>query len=246
MPSGIVVRSVRRRLSVTRRKVLELSASRLAKSYALPTIKLDALVPGSEVEIEPRIPEQICLPPMGTKQHDDFTPLMKIARSLDAALIVELGTAHGNTVANLCRQCPAARVFTVNAPATQQTGRLTTFALTVEEIGSVYRSHGYGPRVTQLFENTLKLDLSRHCTEGSVDLAVIDACHDTRYVINDFERVYPYVKRRGIVLLHDTHPSMSGHLIGSYTACMQLRKRGFDIRHLEDTWWGVWSPEYRA
>jgi predicted O-methyltransferase YrrM len=169
---------------------------------------------------------------------------MKIARFLQPEIILELGTAHGNTVANLCRQCPRAHVFTVNAPAAEQTGKLTTYSLTIDEIGRVYRSHGYTDRVTQIFANTLDLDLSSYLSKQSVNLVVIDACHDTDYVINDFSKVSPYVKSNGIVLFHDTHPSMDDHLIGSYRACMQLRKRGLDIRHIEGTWWGMWSPNY--
>jgi len=41
-------------------------------------------------------------------------------------------------------------------------------------------------------------------------------------------------------MLHDTHPSMQNHLVGSYYGCMKLRKMGFDIKHLKDTWWGVY------
>ena len=63
---------------------------------------------------------------------------------------------------------------------------------------------------------------------------------DTQFVINDFTLIAPYIKAGGIVIFHDTHPSRAGHLNGSYDACVQLRRRGYDIQHIEDCWWGYW------
>jgi hypothetical protein len=94
--------------------------------------------------------------------------------------------------------------------------------------------------VVQIYCNTLELNLSQYLAGPIVDLAIVDACHDRPCVMHDFATVVPYMKPNGIVLLHDTHPSMAGHLWGSYTACMMLRRRGYDIRHIADTWWGIW------
>jgi predicted O-methyltransferase YrrM len=240
------MRIARNRLHSIRQRLSRASARRFAVSFSLPSIPLSSLVPDESAELESRIADHTCLPPFPGQNHDDFTPLMKIARFLQSEYILELGTAHGNTVANLCRQCSNARIFTVNAPASEQTGKLTTYSLTADEIGSVYRKYGYSNRITQILANTLDLDLSPYLPKQSVDLAIIDACHDTNYVINDFHKVYPYIKSGGIVLFHDTHSSMNAHLIGSYRACMHLRKNGFDIRHIEETWWGVWSPKWNS
>lgn len=209
--------------------------------YALPTVTLAEVAP-NDLPLRAPILQDICMPPyFGATDHDDFTPLMKIARSLQPRLIVELGTAHGNTVANLCNQVDSCRVYTVNAPVEMQTGDAITFQLTRDEIGRAYRQSGFGDRVVQIFENTLDLDLSRYMADACVDLAIVDACHDTPYVVNDFLKVKPFVREGGVVLLHDTHPSVAGHLGGSYTACLLLRKKGFDVRHLENTWWAIWE-----
>lgn len=207
----------------------------------LPTVELEAIVPRA-VEIESPIMTDICLPPFYRfDDHDDYTPLMKIVKSLQPSIVLELGTAHGNSTANICRQSPGTKIYTVNAPVEEQTGTLTTYDLTVEEIGRVYRAHGFGERVVQIFANTLHLDLSQYFDGPSIDLAVIDACHDTDYVINDFHKVRPFVKPGGIVLFHDTFPSLTpSHLDGSYRACLKLRREGHDIRHLNNTWWAVW------
>jgi predicted O-methyltransferase YrrM len=158
--------------------------------------------------------------------------------------VLELGTAYGNITANVCNQCPTANVYTVNAPAEEQTGTRVTYKLSKDQIGRVYRQYGFAERVVQVFENTLNLNLSLYFSEPVVDLAIIDACHDTEYVINDFLKVEPFVRSGGIVLCHDTSPSVGpGHLFGSYMACMKLRHRGYNIRHIKDTWWGAWIKD---
>jgi len=182
----------------------------------------------------------ICMPPYVSSSLEDFDSLMSIVEWLQPGTVLELGTAQGNTVANICRLVPDAQVYTVNAPAEKQSGVLTTYDLSEQEIGWVYRKHGYGEQVTQILENTLQLDLSRQFSEPVVDLAIIDACHDAQYVINDFLKVQLFVLHGGIVLLHDAYPSMSRHYHGSYRACMLLRRQGYDIRHLAGTSWAVW------
>jgi predicted O-methyltransferase YrrM len=210
----------------------------------LPLVELESIVQ-HEVLIEPPIMKDICLPPYHMfDDHDDYTPLMKIVKALQPSVVLELGTAHGNATANICRQSPRTKIYTVNAPVEEQTGELTTYDLTVEEIGRVYREHGFAERVVQIFANTLHLDLSRYFTEPVVELAIIDACHDTEYVVNDFHKVKPYVKPGGIVLFHDTAQSLTpSHLDGSYRACLKLRSEGHDIRQLKNTWWAVWVNE---
>jgi hypothetical protein len=154
-------------------------------------------------------------------------------------VLIELGTAQGNTVANIAHFSPATTIYTVNAPAEAQTGVMTTFSLSPEEIGYVYRKYGFGNRITQIYANTLHLDLSKYLAQGSVDIGIIDACHDSDYVVNDFYKLHPYIRPGGIILFHDTHPSMRDHLIGSYVGCVLLRREGFDIQHLAGTWWGI-------
>jgi predicted O-methyltransferase YrrM len=185
--------------------------------------------------------DDICLPPyFGATDQNDYATLVSIAAVLQPAVVLELGTAYGNTVANICRHCPSARIYTVNALAEEQTGIMTTFTLGRNEVGRVYRKYGFERRVTQIFSNTLTMDLSRYFPKPVVDLAIIDACHDPEYVLNDFRKVLPFLSERGVVMLHDTHPSMRKHLIASYRACMTLRKSGLDVRHMRNTWWAIW------
>ena len=216
---------------------------RLRRGYltGLPSVSLKSIV-GDDTPLAAAIMDDICMPPHnGRLDHDDYTAVIRVAQFARPRIALELGTAHGNTTANLCLACPQAKVYTVNAEAAEQTGASTTYDLTAEEIGRAYRNHGLSDQVVQIFKNTLHLNLAAWFSEPVIDFAIIDACHDTEYVLNDFLKVEPFVRPGGIVLLHDTHPSFQEHLGGSYIACLQLRRRGFDIKHIRNTWWGFWQ-----
>lgn len=213
----------------------------LSELFRLPAVRIERVTDVARSEIADLILDDVCMPPFaGDVDHDDIGSALRIAKGLAPRLICEIGTAHGNLTANLLRNCAAATVVTVNAPRDLQSGVLVTYALTEDEIGRVYRRHGYDGRVNQLIVNSLDLNLRMHVGNALVDLAVVDGCHDTAFVLNDFEKVRPFIRPGGVVLFHDTHPSQSGHLSGSYRACLLLRRRGFDVKWIEGTWWGYW------
>lgn len=225
--------------------------SRLFPKYQLPNLSLSELGV-NELKTNPIIMDKICMPPYYSfdtetsiennwvNDHDDIRPLLALISSRQPKVIVELGTAHGNTTANIFQQNPEATIYTVNAPIDEQTGEITTFDLTYNEVGCVYKSYEFAGRINQIYKNTLHLDMSEYFDKPIVDFVIIDACHDEDYVINDFLKVEPFIASGGMVLLHDTHPSMKGHLMGSYVGCMKLRAKGYDIQYLENTWWGIW------
>jgi predicted O-methyltransferase YrrM len=216
---------------------------------------LPALAPAAlyDPAITPGMPilDDINLPPYHwIAEHDDYAPLMRLALARQPRVVLELGTANGNLTANLCQHLPAARIYTVNALAADQTGDDQRYRYERDQIGRVYRQHGFSDRVVQIYANTLHMDLSQYFDGPVVDLAIIDACHDVSYVVNDFNKVLPFLSDRAVVLLHDTDPHLAeqikasplkGHLVNSYFACLLLRRRGYDIRHLTGTWWAVWS-----
>jgi predicted O-methyltransferase YrrM len=213
------------------------------RAFQLPNVRLDALAP------RPRAPPELVddhrnMPPRAHCPHDDMGALLRIVTHRRPRRIVELGTAHGNTVANICAHSDA-RVVTVNALPEQISGVMKTFTLSREEIGCVYRKYGFADRVTQVYENTLHLH-PKCLGEDRFDMAIIDACHDKDFVVNDFYKVLPALRRGAVVLLHDTHPSREGHLKGSYDACVRLRISGFAIRHIEGTWWGYYVHIHRG
>ena len=211
-------------------------------NFRLPEVSLQDLVPNQE-PIKPVITEKLCLPPyQGPTDHDDLDPLLRLIIHLKPHVILELGTAQGATIANICALSDA-KIYTVNALPEQISGAITTFVLSKDEIGFVYRKHGFSERVVQIFENTKQMDLANYLGFDKVDFAIIDACHDIDYVINDFLKVLPVLKDEGIVIFHDVQSNMQSYLGDSYVACMYLRRLGFNVCHLHGTWWGFWQRQ---
>lgn len=227
-------------------------AYQLHLTTSLPELTCEQATGRPFISETPAILDDICLPPyLGYSKYHDFSALIGIAKATQPQIVFEIGTAHGNLAANLCATVPDARVFTVNAPVEEQTGEVITYKLTREDIGRVYRRHGFQNRVTQIYANSLHLDLSNWFSEPVIDLAIVDGCHDVDFVLNDFHKVYPWVRPGGVILLHDTWPDPNPenwqdgdrvfhreHLVNSYVACMMLRKDGYPVSHLTDTLWG--------
>lgn len=208
--------------------------------FQLPEFELSSLVPDPQKKIEPTIIEKLCLPPyQGPVDHDDISPLLSFIGYSRPKYVLELGTAYGSTAANICLICDT-KIYTVNALEEQIQGDIITFVLTKDDIGSIYRKHEFGDRITQIYENTQEMNPLDYIEPGTIDIVIIDACHDMDYVINDFLMIQPVIHTGSAVFFHDVHPSRQGHLADSYLACMYLRKMGYNIRHLENTWWGVW------
>lgn len=209
--------------------------------FRLPAVPIEAVAWVPRSGLAERITDDCCMPPLPELPHDDMGVVLRIARSIPAKLICEIGTAHGNLAANLLRNCPEASLITINALAGSQTGTIVTYELAEHDIGRVYRRYGYHDRVRQVLTNSLKLDLAQYTTPDSLDLAVVDGCHDLEFVQNDFDKVRPFVRPGGVVLFHDTHPSQHGHLASSYRACLLFRRQGFDVKWIRDSWWAYWK-----
>jgi predicted O-methyltransferase YrrM len=228
------------------RKVIQQEYHRLWRNcylalHELPSVALAEIATPLKEPLSV-ILEHACMPPYygWSTDHDDMEAMMRLVKCFDPKIVLEIGTAYGNTVANICQNSNA-EVITINALPEQISGRETTYALNKDEIGSVYREYGFQRRVTQIFENTLDFNHQRYFEKPCVDFAIIDGCHDKKFVVNDFKKILPILNQRATVLFHDTHPSMDNHLAGSYRACVKLRREGFDIRHIENTWWAIWQ-----
>lgn len=209
-------------------------------SSGLPVLEPDRLIPDMQ-ELKP-IEEEICMPPYyGPKDKSDFHILINLAISRSVREVFEFGTARGNTVANLCKYTDA-RITTLNALPEETSGTFRTYDLDQNQIGSVYRDHGYRDRVQQILEDSMNFIPEEYNPGVTYDMVIIDACHDFEYVLNDFLTIREKVGQNGCVLFHDCDPEMTGHLGGVWTACSHLYHCGFDIHHIKGSWWGYWSP----
>jgi len=127
----------------------------------LPEINLNELLTIDRENIDlKKISDEINLPSEFRPKfrHDDLMPLLLLLKEKNPHMVLDLGTGRGNTVANICANTNAC-VITVNALPQQISGKKTTFTLSEDEVGKAYKKLGYSHRVTQIFENTLRIDL---------------------------------------------------------------------------------------
>ena len=212
--------------------------------YDMPSISQSDLInPQNIIKVDKMILEDCYLSPYrGNDSHDDFTFIHSLVNEQKPNIILELGTALGNTTANFCKLLPDVKVYTVCALPEQISGDHITDAFKKDEIGRVFRKYGYKEQVTQIYEDTMNLDLQKNNIDlESIDLAIIDACHDENYVYNDFYKVLPFVKVGGIILFHDTHTEIKRHWWTSYLACLKIIRDGYKVKHVKNTWYGYYK-----
>lgn len=205
----------------------------------IPTVTLDDL--GIPLKHWEPIKDDICMPPYhGPEENTDFDVLISLANHIKPNHVFEFGTAAGNTVANLCRYTEAT-VTTLNAAAANTSGIHRTYDIEENQIGHVYRAHGYDSRVHQIVADSLFVSPEELYPDRVFDLVIIDACHDYEYVLNDFLMIVDRVRSGGWVVFHDCAPGHGGHVRQVWDACSSLRCAGFDIKHVSNSWWGIWQ-----
>ncbi len=102
---------------------------------------------------------------------------------IEPRLYVEYGISSGRCVeqiAPLCRQ-----VWGVDlAPYETKTANYSHYHMT-----------------TRQFHDTIL-----QVKKPVIDLAFIDACHESDEVMQDFEELFPFIAQNGFICLHDTYP----------------------------------------
>ena len=132
-----IVLKAKRRMRRLQRDAWRLSNRR----YLLPEITYRQLT-GQSVPhdyLAAAIKDDLCLPPIVNGRrtgHNDFDPLMGVVEALPPGIVVELGTAHGATVANMCALNAELCVYTVNAPFEPGTADFDAYGLEAGEIES--------------------------------------------------------------------------------------------------------------
>lgn len=69
---------------------------------------------------------------------------------------------------------------------------------------AIYRSRD--PRFKFFHMTTREFAQTLVRSEPKIDMAFIDACHESEAVLQDFDDLFPWIIDDGMVFLHDTHP----------------------------------------
>lgn len=161
----------------------------------------------------------------------------------DRRILLEIGTAAGQTTALMASNAPEATVYTVNLPPEEvaEGGRNISYAPAREEIGRYYREKGLG-NVRQILANTLRWEPDF----GPIDVAFIDGCHDADFVYGDTKKVLEKSRPGSIVLWHDFSPGLA-HVYGwIMEVCLGVERLYRDrllrgkLLHLQDSWVGLY------
>jgi predicted O-methyltransferase YrrM len=172
-----------------------------------------------------------------------------IVRNVSPSVCVDIGTAEGHSAALMAVNAPQARVVTVNIPPEEihsgAGGVLTTVAFERDRIGSYYRGRGLS-NVEQVLANTATWEPN----VGSIDVALVDGCHDTEFVFNDSRKVLAHMSPGSFLLWHDFHPGLVAQKGWIREVCLGVEKllaawlvRG-QIFHVRNSWLGIYRvPE---
>jgi predicted O-methyltransferase YrrM len=161
----------------------------------------------------------------------------------DRRILLEIGTAAGQTTALMAANAPEATVYTVNIPPEEvaEGGRNVSYAPAREEIGRYYREKGLG-NVRQIFANTLRWEPDF----SPIDVAFIDGCHDADFVYGDTRKVLEKSRPGSIVLWHDFSPGLAHVYAWIMEVCLGVERLYRDrllrgkILHLQDSWVGLY------
>jgi len=177
----------------------------------------------------------------------DAETLATVVRNANPSVCLEIGTSDGHGTALMSLNAsPQARIYTINIPPEEITsgagGELTTVALEREKIGAYYRKRNM-TNITQILANTARWQPDI----GPIDVALIDGCHDTRFVYNDTVKVLKQMKPGSFVIWHDFNLSLVNKYEWIYTVCLGVERLIADrllkgqIFHVRDSWMAVYQ-----
>jgi predicted O-methyltransferase YrrM len=178
----------------------------------------------------------------------DAEVLGLVLRNAKAVTALEIGTAAGLGTALMAVNALETTIFTVNCLPEDirkgSAGKFTTIALSREEIGRAYRDRGLS-NITQIYANTKDWDFN----VGSIDVAMIDGCHDTDVVYRDTLQVLQHMPAGGWIMWHDFHPGLVKRASWIRQVCQgvdRLYRDGWlrgPVFHLQDSWIGLYRKK---
>jgi len=126
-------------------------------------------------------------PPLETFNHPSM--LEFFAKWLRPTFYVEFGIREGTSlsaVAPFCAKVHGVDINPINSSLTEKFNQFIFYQMTTDD----YVSNVIGKIIPRPI----------------IDMAFIDACHESNQVFKDFEGLFPYVMEDGFIFLHDTYP----------------------------------------
>lgn len=175
----------------------------------------------------------------------DAEVLSTAMRNINGKAALEIGTSTGMATALMAYNAPLSKIYTINIPPEEiisgEGGKNTTIALEKEKIGYVFRQKGF-TNIEQIYANTLNWIPNIE----TVDVAFIDGCHDTDFVVNDTIKCLKVMKPGSYILWHDFNPDLVENYNWIGDVCLGVEKlyRMGVLKnrtlHLKDSWIGIY------
>jgi predicted O-methyltransferase YrrM len=148
----------------------------------------------------------------------DAEVLGAVIKNVQPKYALEIGTSEGGATVLMHANSPRSIIYTVNIPPEEilagQGGKYTTIAIERDRIGIKYREKGI-TSIRQIFANTKTWQPGIE----PIDVAFIDGCHDTWFVVNDTKKILPYCSKGAFILWHDFNLEMIDKYDWIYTVC---------------------------
>jgi predicted O-methyltransferase YrrM len=191
---------------------------------------------------DPELTEYRRLEDVNQRRLRDVQTLGTIVANSMPSVCVDIGTGVGYSAAVMAINHPGAEIWTVNVPPEEygEAGTLTTVKLAREEIGRYWRGRQIAS-IKQVYANTALWEPET----DHIDVAFIDGCHDTEFVINDTIKVLRHMRPGAFLLWHDFSPSLApklGWIASVHRALETLFRRRIlsgRVLHVRDSWIGV-------
>jgi cephalosporin hydroxylase len=176
----------------------------------------------------------------------DSESIATVVHNLYPDTVVEIGTANGMGTILLAENASKGTIFTINIPPDEiisgEGGHSTTAAIEIENIGIEYKKRDY-KNVRQIYANTAKWvpEMER------INVAFIDGCHDTWFVVNDTKKVLEKMKPGDFILWHDFNLDLVKKYYWINDVVLgveQLYREGYlkgRIFHIRDSWIGIYQ-----
>lgn len=198
---------------------------------------------------DPAIYEFAYVEDVNQRRLRDAECLATVVRNVRPSVCVDVGTSTGHSAAWMAVNAPDAQIFTVNISPEEirdeKGGRLTTVALERDQIGSYFRGREL-KNITQLIVNTAEWEPS----VGIIDVAFVDACHDSQFVYDDTRKLLKHMKAGSFILWHDFNLELVNKYHWIYSVCLgveALFTKGLlceRVFHVRDSWIGIYRvPE---
>jgi hypothetical protein len=194
---------------------------------------------------DPSIHEFESLVDINMRRVRDAECIGTVVRNTNPSVCLEIGTAQGHSTALMAVNAPQARIYTVNIPPEEvssgEGGVLTTAAFEREEIGSYYRARNL-TNVEQILANTARWEPDI----GTIDIGLVDGCHDTEFVYNDSRKILGNMKPGSFLLWHDFNLELVDRKDWIREVCLGVQKLLetsliFDsVFHVRNSWVGIY------